>query len=128
MMNDLVGIPFAPKGRDPKIGLDCWGLVIEVYRRQRIALPKHLIDPAEHAAVAAAIDGASRSGQWERVQQPEPFAVVVIRQHQSFVQHLGVCLGGGKFIHSRIHLGVGIDRLEDPLYKHQIKGYYRYVG
>lgn len=127
-MDDLIGIPFLPKGRDPKTGLDCWGLVVEVFRRSRIALPEHLIDPSEHAAIAAAISKASSSGQWEKIEQPEPFAVVVIRQHPEWEQHLGVCLGSGKFIHSRIHLGVGIDRLEDPVYKHQIKGYYRYVG
>ena len=25
-LRDLIGIPFVQNGRDPRLGLDCWGL------------------------------------------------------------------------------------------------------
>jgi cell wall-associated NlpC family hydrolase len=31
-MNQLIGIPYLEKGRDPKIGLDCWGLFRVFYQ------------------------------------------------------------------------------------------------
>lgn len=30
---DLIGVPFKNLGRDVKSGLDCYGLVVEIYRR-----------------------------------------------------------------------------------------------
>ena len=38
--DDLIGVPFKNHGRDVKTGLDCYGLVMEVYRRFGIRLPE----------------------------------------------------------------------------------------
>ena len=38
-ISDLIGVPFVSRGRDPKIGLDCWGLVMEIGRRMGKNIP-----------------------------------------------------------------------------------------
>lgn len=42
--DDLIGIPFINGGRDRNKGFDCYGLVMEVYRRCGIALPEYTAD------------------------------------------------------------------------------------
>jgi hypothetical protein len=36
---DLLAVQFAPRGDDPTIGLDCWGMAREVARRAGLFLP-----------------------------------------------------------------------------------------
>ena len=36
--NDLIGLPFQDEGRGP-YGYDCYGLLVEVYRRNGVILP-----------------------------------------------------------------------------------------
>ena len=39
--SDLIGVPFKNQGRDKNIGLDCYGLVMEVYKKLGIQLPEY---------------------------------------------------------------------------------------
>lgn len=39
---DLIGAPFKSHGRDIKTGVDCYGLVQAVFRREGIELPWNL--------------------------------------------------------------------------------------
>ncbi len=69
VMNYL-GLPYANDGRDPVNGIDCWGLVVLVYREVfGIEVPAYLnafaggqdyraLDTAERDEVAALADGA----------------------------------------------------------------------
>lgn len=36
---DLIGIPFVNHGRDRAVGFDCYGLVMEMYRRLVLTSP-----------------------------------------------------------------------------------------
>lgn len=31
-INSIIGTPYVLGGRDPRVGLDCWGLILHVYR------------------------------------------------------------------------------------------------
>lgn len=127
MYDDLVGVPYVAKGRSPR-GLDCAGLVIEVYRRLGITIEDPAVDPAEYAVAAAVIDAVSKSRDWVRIPEPEVSCVVVIQQHPEFVQHLGVYVGGGLFLHAVAPIGVTTSSLHDSMYRDQIRGFYRYAG
>ena len=50
--DDLIGVPFVDGGRDPKSGLDCWGLVKEAFRRQGCEVPDYHISAIEAADIA----------------------------------------------------------------------------
>ena len=38
--SDLIGVSFKNHGRDVKTGLDCYGLVMEVFKRNGVILPE----------------------------------------------------------------------------------------
>lgn len=122
---DLIGIPFVDGGRDPRQGLDCWGLVLEIFRRCDIVLPDYRIGCME----ASRIDGAIADGRelWTRQDPSDPPvpSLVVIRFNQATLcNHTGVYIGAGRFIHTRRKIGVNIDRIDSPAWRKVIEGYY----
>jgi len=125
--SDLIGTPFKSKGRTLK-ALDCLGLVLEVYRRYNIILPDYQVTPELAFEAHQQLQKEISSQLWLKLKEPETPCVIVIQQHPVFDQHLAVFIGGGKFIHARIGIGVGIDVVSNPFYAKLIKGYYRYVG
>ena len=127
MYDDLVGVPYVAKGRS-MAGLDCAGLVMEVYRRLGIIIGDPSVDPAAYAVAAAVIDEVSRSRDWTRIPEPEVSCIVVIQQHPAFIQHLGVYVGGGLFLHAVAPVGVITSSLHETMYRDQIRGFYRYAG
>ena len=127
MYNDLIGIPFRDSGRDAKTGLDCYGLVMEVYRRNGKELPEYFAPAFDDAAVNAEIDRARPV--WERVVgDPPPLSVMAIKFNSHLCNHTGVYIGNGLFIHTRERIGVNIDRIDSPAWKRRIEGYYVYKG
>lgn len=127
MYNDLIGIPFLDGGRDPNNGLDCYGLVMEVYRRQSILLPEYYAPALDEVAVSSEIDRARPA--WQRVEgPPPPLAVMAIKFNSILCNHTGVYIGNGLFIHTRERIGVNIDRVDSPAWKRRIEGYYLWRG
>jgi hypothetical protein len=51
-------------------------------------------------------------------------SVVAIRFNSPFVNHVGVYIGGGRFLHTREKTGVVAERTDAPYWKHRIVGYY----
>lgn len=123
MFNDLIGKLFEDGGRGPD-GFDCWGLSIEVFRRYGIALPDYKICCED----ASRIDGQIKDAQprWTKFDGPLPVPCLVVMRFNSpvFCNHTGVYIGEGKFIHTRERIGVNIDSIESPAWKHRIEGFY----
>lgn len=105
--SDLIGIPFRFGGRS-RDGIDCWGLVIEVYRRLGIevediddygALTPEVVAPELEAAVAPA---------WRQVVEPfEPYDVLTFDTLDGgAVTHCAVWVGAGRMLHAIEKLGV----------------------
>jgi hypothetical protein len=65
----------------------------------------------------------SNKGDFVEVDTPEVGDIVVIRLF-GFECHMGVCIGGGEFIHSSKGVGSHIGRLSR--YQRLISGYYRH--
>ena len=128
--SDLLGIPFVNHGRSPR-GYDCYGLVMEVYRRFGIAIPEFAGDWDDADKINGIVQGEARSPHWRAVSAPLPVpCLVALRMGvpRGVVNHTGVYLGNGKFIHTRAKIGVCIGRLDSPAWRGVIEGYYEYVG
>jgi len=121
MIKDLIGIPYKAHGRD-RLGMDCYGLVIEVLRRKGLTLLDVFYpdtsDETNIEILKILKEGISNT----KVDNPEEGDVVEILVH-SQPSHVGVCLGDGTFIYALRKVGVVIEPLSR--YRHRIKGYYR---
>jgi len=131
-VTDLIGKPFHRRGCGPD-HYNCWGLVMEVLKRFGASAPDYAVDAAATLAInetyLSLLDVAvAGSGPWKILDGPEPGAVVAIRNDPRLVDHMGVCLGNGKFIHIMSSIRVSIERLNDPQWRNKIAGYYRYAG
>ncbi len=134
-INDLIGKKFERGARGPET-YDCHGLAIEVFKRFNIYFPD--IDIAGLAAKEATemlnqeIDKhINVLKDWEEIQKPEVPCLIILKGHFQFANHLGIYLGAGKFIHATENKYGGtvcVNRLNDPLWRRRIAGYYKHIN
>ncbi|MDY7537621.1 NlpC/P60 family protein [Undibacterium sp. RTI2.1] len=119
--SDLIGTPFKTGGRGPDY-FDCYGLVMEMAKRDGIELP----DFGTHSnqGVISALVGASLP-QWEEVSQ-KAGAVVLIRIGR-YVSHVGYMINDDEMIHSWDQAN-GVSTLKVDTWKNRIVGFYKHVG
>lgn len=131
---DLIGVPFKSEGRDAS-GYDCYGLAMEVYRRYGIRIEEYWACAQDKETINRIYHGAAVNGKWREVDYkhgeeiPVP-AMVALRfgVPAGVVNHTGVYIGEGKFIHTREKIGVCIDSIYSISWKRQIVGIYEYIG
>ena len=129
--DDLIGIPFINGGRDRNKGFDCYGLVMEVYRRCGIALPEYTADWDDEEKINSIVQREAGTTAWHRVKAPLPVPCLVALRMGTppgIVNHTGVYIGHGKFIHTRAKIGVWVSRIDSPAWRGVIDGFYEYVG
>ncbi len=127
---DLIGIPYANRGRDVAHGLDCYGLVKEVYKRYGYDIPEYSADYNDMERINELITGNTKGYPWKKINEPKVPCLVAIRfgSPDGMVNHTGVYIGDDRFIHTRARIGVNIDRLSSPAWRRVIVGFYEYVG
>lgn len=120
--DDLVGVPFKDGGRSKEQGFDCWGLALELFKRQDIWLTDYQCSSEATAQVAGNMLKARP--QWRKLDAPIIGCLVVIRMlDEGWANHCGVYVGAGKFIHAYTEdTGVVIDRVRR--WGPRIIGYY----
>lgn len=111
-LRDLVGVPYRAHGRGMG-GMDCYGLAIEVLRRNGIVLR----DVWAEADCGAFVDAVP-------LPTPEPLCIVEIGMGNA--HHVGVYIGNGRIVHARPDAGVVIEPLSH--FSARIRGYYRVNG
>ena len=125
-VNDLIGVPFVSRGRDPKTGLDCWGLVMEVGKRFGKNIPDFLVDA--HDSKQIGVIHAFVEKDWTKTDHPQPGAVIGLRLDRACLpdvtQHYGVCLDTRRFIHAMEGVGVVVTRLDHRFFRNIISGFY----
>ena len=125
---DLVGRRFVEGGRDVQTGVDCWGLVMEVYRRFGMDIPDFTVDSFAFRQIHDLVEYSTCTGNWDEVQTPtdeDAPLVVLMRIHPALITHAGVWLGHGKMIHTMKGTGVVVSHVDK--FRSRIAGYYRYV-
>ncbi|MCX7779605.1 MAG: C40 family peptidase [Negativicutes bacterium] len=123
-MHNLIGVPFVNGGRD-LTGMDCYGLAQWVFKKYGIDLPDYKISCEDATRIDCQIAEAKPNWiecRWPNV--PVPALVVMRFNSPIFCNHTGVYIGGGRFIHTRERVGVNIDRIESPVWRRRIEGFY----
>lgn len=137
---DLQAAPFVDGGRDPKIGLDCWGLLMVVMERFGYRVPDFQVSCfktdminglfASETGDPISVDSEVR-GMWKRADEPTGGRAVALRidpMMPNMVQHYGVCLDKHKFIHTLQKTGVLVTRLDHRFFANKIVGFYEWIG
>ena len=130
--SDLIGVSFRNRGRDVKTGLDCYGLVMEIYRRHGIEIPEYTADFDDVKKVSALItEKTAIKTNWRRVEGELPVPCLLAIRFgvpKGIVNHTGCYIGNGRFIHIRSNIGVCVESMNSPAWAHVIEGCYEYVG
>lgn len=127
-VNDLIGIPFADGGRSAS-GVDCWGLVMLVYGRLGVTLPDYRISAFASEQIGRTID--RDKAQWRSVDAPEPGDVILMSLDAALpgvLTHCAVFIGGDRAVHALDRVGVHVFRIDGPLWRNKIEGFYRWTG
>lgn len=121
-LTDLIGKPYKEEGRGPD-AYDCYGLAIEVCRRYGIILPNYVISPNDIEMVHGIATLHHGWVECDRRNPPVP-SVMAIKFNRPKINHVGVYIGNGKFIHIAQDITAHISRIDHPLWKNNIVGYY----
>lgn len=114
----LVGTPYVRAGSDPRVGFDCSGFVVFVYRDVLgLSLPRNT------------------AGQFE-LPRPRPERhqlrtgdLVFFNTSGRGVSHVGIYVGEGRFVHAPNHGGrVRLDALDDRYWASRYLGARRLLG
>jgi len=105
-----MGVPYV-WGGESRDGIDCSGFVKAVYDSYGISLPRHSGDQAN----------VGYDVPQNRIDQWVPGDRLYFACHHPEIDHTGMYIGGGWFIHSHGGHGVGVTRADDPYYyKHLV--------
>lgn len=127
-MHKFVGIPFVNSGRDIATGLDCWGLVMEVFRWYGIVLPDFHVAATAFCTIDNLVRTEANDSRWRRVEQPSDGdfpLVTLMRLHHRYINHAGVMVSHNHILHTTEKTG-SVLSVSRPL-KPFIVGYYEYV-
>lgn len=122
-VTDLIGAPFRDGGRGPD-AYDCWGLVREVYKRYGVELPDY--QGCCYDFVRFYEGFLEERPRWVRHEPPDIHipAVAAIRFNAPVVNHVGVYVCDGKFLHTREKTGVVLEDIRSPAWRHRLEGFY----
>jgi len=101
-----LGVPYKYGGTSPT-GFDCSGFTQYIYRRNGIELPRTVTE---------------MQNTFKRVKNPRIGDIVVF----SNPKHVGILIGGNKFIHASVSKGIIISKLSESWYRVRVEGYYSY--
>ena len=121
-----VGIPYKHGGRDLSQGLDCWGLVLSIYKDIGIKLMDISGYSEDWSDQGSNHFVENYSEKWERVDKPRAYDLAMFKTSPTSVpNHAGVYLGDGRIIQA-VKIGVIITKINIEKLKASIYGFYRY--
>lgn len=122
---DLIGIPFADLGRGPD-AYDCWGLVVEVSRRLGKRLPDYddQFHHWQHDAICR--ECAAHMEDFDEVppRDRQPGDLVLFNRITNGL-HFGIVIDHLHLLHTSAGVGAERARIDGPVMRRLIKGFYR---
>ncbi len=123
---DLLGKEFRYGARGPE-AYDCYGLMIETRRRTGRFIPEEYPSTDISEAMHDSIEDAK--AYYFELPGPQPFCLVTFKLHPQYTTHIGMVLSDAKrFIHILPKMRVGIERLDSPVWRHRITGFWETEG
>lgn len=135
-LSDIFRAQFGDGGRgetDPGTGrpvFDCWGVVMATFEGFGIAVPDFYEEHDDADAIDARFSQEEAGGQWESLDNPVAPCLVAIKRHPRAVKcvnHFGVYIGGGKFLHILKERGAHLDKIKNLSFR-QLAGFWRWRG
>jgi len=127
-IDDLIGRPFKDEARGPD-AYDCYGLVLEVFRRQGIKIPDYGVGLVTEQRVMIDKKVQEAWKDWDQIKKPIPGCLVILAfPFLGWASHFGVMINEEKFINTRIKTGVVVDRISSPAWKRRILSFHIYKG
>ena len=125
-----VGLPYCDKGRSRE-GFDCWGLVRHVLADEFgiHGLPDYVNEyssASDRESVTKIVCSGKADG-WKQVAVPNPGSVVIL-QIAGHPWHCGVVVNAEWMLHTLKGVDVCLERLDSPVWRNRIEGFYQYVG
>jgi hypothetical protein len=117
----LIGVQFALGGSDIKTGLNCYGLVRQVYRTLQIELPEQQLTEIDACSLveAAGFD-------WSPLTEPKPFCIALIRSEGvEHTFHLAIVTPEQTLLHALPKKGVVVSPISG--YASRTLGFYAYT-
>jgi len=125
IIQKYLGIPYQHHGRSLS-GLDCYGLILEIFKDQGVELwDIHNEYDQEWSWKGKDLFIENYAREWERVTDFRFMDVVCFKNGKNVVNHAGVYLRMGKFIHA-VKAGVVVSRLTDRQWQERYVGCFRY--
>jgi cell wall-associated NlpC family hydrolase len=126
IINKYLGIPYRNHGRNID-GLDCYGLIIFIYKDFGI----ELFDIDADYDDDWSWDGHNLLMEnvhfdWEEIKEQEQFCIVAFENGKGIVNHAGIMLDTDRFLHC-CKAGVVVSRLSNFKEK-RFAGFYRHKG
>lgn len=116
---DLLGVKFKVHGRSKEEGFDCYGLAIEVLRRNGIEMKDEFYSDLKTRNEVN--EGIKRENSYMRIEKPRKNCIIEIAVHGEPL-HCAVYIGNGMMIHTTQSTRVVIEPLSR--YKSRVLGYY----
>ena len=109
LASNLIGTPYRYGGDHPAEGFDCSGLVFFTHRQANLRIPRTSRD--QYRAARPVTLGEARPGD------------LVFFRDQSKLSHVGIYLGGQRFMHAPASgRAVSVARLDAPYYRQHLVG------
>jgi len=124
IVKKYLGIPYKNRGRGMD-GLDCWGLIVNVYKDYGVEVFDLENYDAEWQRHGGNLIMDNYYENWQKVTCYGPGDVVLMRYPRDVVGHAGIFLDRGMFIHATRE-GVVVSRVKDWLPK--IFAFYRWTN
>ena len=124
IIRKYLNVQYKLRGRTIDRGLDCYGLIIAVYKD----LGFTLLDIEEEYGEDWAWKGRNHfienyHSQWEKMTVPSFLDVVLFKNSKGIANHGGIMLRADRFLHcSKANVTVG--RLSQDVWERRIEGFY----
>ncbi len=125
-MKKYIGTPHKLLGEDINDGLDCFTLIRDIYNDLDILFPQKY-EFTEHCWTDGIEKEIEHHDDWKRVKNLK-FGDLLILEQNGIIDHCGIYLDEGEFIHTMERTGCVVTNINHRLWKKKIKRIFRYIG